>query len=62
METFNRRSTAQEVSAGVDLSGRHAIVTGANTGIGKETAKNLARMKAHVVMGCRSEERGKCGE
>ena len=34
------------------------IITGANTGIGKETAIDLAKRKAHVVMACRSVERG----
>ena len=42
----------------VDLSGRVALVTGANSGMGKETACELARMGAAVVLGCRSTERG----
>lgn len=41
-----------------DLSGRTCLVTGANSGIGKEVARALARMKARVVMACRSPERG----
>lgn len=41
-----------------DLSGKTCVVTGANTGIGKEIARNLARMGASVVLACRSEERG----
>ena len=41
-----------------DLSGKTAIVTGANTGIGYETALALARKKARVVLACRSRERG----
>lgn len=41
-----------------DLTGKVAIVTGANTGIGKEVARNLGRFGATVVMACRSRERG----
>ena len=40
-----------------DLSGKVALVTGGNTGIGYETAKALARMGAHTFIGCRSQER-----
>ena len=41
-----------------EMTGRVAMVTGANTGIGKEVAAALARQGARVVMVCRSEERG----
>ena len=40
-----------------DLSGRVAVVTGGNTGIGYETAKALAVMGAHTIIACRSSER-----
>jgi NAD(P)-dependent dehydrogenase (short-subunit alcohol dehydrogenase family) len=41
-----------------DLSGRIALVTGANKGMGRETARELARMGGHVILGCRSRQRG----
>ena len=42
----------------VDMSGKVCLVTGANSGIGKETAEGLARMGATLVMVCRDRERG----
>jgi len=44
------------------LKGKTILVTGANTGMGKETARALARMGAHVIMLCRSEERGRAAQ
>jgi NAD(P)-dependent dehydrogenase (short-subunit alcohol dehydrogenase family) len=41
-----------------DQAGRTAIVTGANTGIGFETARALARKGAQVTLACRSAEKG----
>lgn len=41
-----------------DLTGKTAIVTGANSGIGYYTALELARAGADVVLACRSAERG----
>ena len=40
------------------MKGKVCIVTGSNSGIGKETAKALARMGATIVMAVRSRERG----
>lgn len=42
----------------VKLHGKTAIVTGSNTGIGKQTAIDLARRGARVILACRSRQRG----
>ncbi len=42
-----------------DMSGTVCVVTGANSGIGKATATELARLGARVVMVCRDEGRGR---
>lgn len=41
-----------------EMHGKLCLVTGSNSGIGKETALSLAKMGAHVVMVVRSPERG----
>ncbi len=55
---FGATSTAREVAAGHDLSGRRAIVTGAATGIGVETARALAEAGAEVTLAVRNLEAG----
>jgi NAD(P)-dependent dehydrogenase (short-subunit alcohol dehydrogenase family) len=57
--TFSRHSTAVDVIAGIDLSGHRAVVTGANSGIGVETAHALASAGAQVTLAVRNVEAGR---
>lgn len=50
---FGRESTAAEVIAGIDLTGRTAIVTGGYSGLGLETVRALASAGAAVVVPAR---------
>jgi NAD(P)-dependent dehydrogenase (short-subunit alcohol dehydrogenase family) len=52
------RTTAEEAIGDTSLEGKIAIVTGASSGIGIETARVLAARGANVVMGCRSVASG----
>src|SRR5690606_29541885 len=56
---FNTKSTSIEVIKGIDLSGKIAIVTGGNTGIGLETVKTLAVAGARVIVPARDIEKAK---
>ncbi|MFI9341180.1 oxidoreductase [Streptomyces sp. NPDC052773] len=53
------RPAKWNVSRLPDLTGRTAVVTGANSGIGRVAARELARAGAHVVYAVRDEERGR---
>ncbi len=55
---FGFHSTAAEVVEGIDLSGKRAIVTGAASGIGVETARALAGTGAEVTLAVRDTAAG----
>ncbi|GIF98156.1 SDR family NAD(P)-dependent oxidoreductase [Catellatospora citrea] len=56
---FSATSTAAEVVRGVDLTGRRAVVTGAASGIGVETARTLASARAEVTLAVRDTAAGR---
>jgi WW domain-containing oxidoreductase len=53
---FGARSTADKVLAGIDLTGKHFVVTGCNSGLGLQTMNALAANGAHVIGLARSFE------
>jgi NAD(P)-dependent dehydrogenase (short-subunit alcohol dehydrogenase family) len=55
---FGFESTASQVAAGVDLSGKRVIVTGASSGIGLETARALSAAGADVTLAVRDVAAG----
>jgi NAD(P)-dependent dehydrogenase (short-subunit alcohol dehydrogenase family) len=55
---FDAESTAADVVAGIDLTGRRAIVTGGSSGIGVETARALAGAGAEVTLAVRDVAAG----
>ena len=55
---FGAESTIWDVSEGIDLSGRRAIVTGASSGIGIETARALTATGAEVTLAVRDTAAG----
>ena len=55
---FDAMSTADDVVAGMNLAGVRAVVTGASSGIGVETARSLARSGADVTLAVRDTVAG----
>ena len=54
---FTAASTATDVLEGIDLSGRHVIVTGGHVGLGLETTRALSKAGAAVTVGARNPDR-----
>ncbi len=57
MSGFGWASTTDEVLADIDLSGRTVFITGANSGLGQETARAMAARGAHVIMAGRDQDK-----
>ena len=53
---FSAASTAEDVMAGADLTGRTAVVTGGYSGLGLETVRALAAAGARVIVPARRPE------
>jgi NAD(P)-dependent dehydrogenase (short-subunit alcohol dehydrogenase family) len=56
-DQFTAGSTTDDVLAGIDLSGKTAVITGASAGLGIETGRALAAAGARVVLMARNAEK-----
>ena len=54
---FSKESTGEEVTQGLDLTGKTVLITGANSGLGYETMRVLAMRGAHIIAIARSMEK-----
>lgn len=54
---FGFATTADEVTAGLDLTGKHLLVTGATSGLGEASARVLAQRGARIFAAARTTEK-----
>lgn len=59
MSDLGATSTTADVLDGIDLTGRHIVVTGASTGLGEEAARAFASAGASVTLAVRDLGRGR---
>ncbi|WP_454677184.1 SDR family oxidoreductase [Achromobacter marplatensis] len=52
--SFNARSTTDDVFKGIDLTGKTVLLTGCNSGLGFETLRQMTRHGAHVIAAARN--------
>ncbi|SPM38897.1 NAD(P)-dependent dehydrogenase, short-chain alcohol dehydrogenase family [Mycobacterium numidiamassiliense] len=53
---MTERRSAWEIAEGIDLSGKVCVITGASSGLGRESARALAGAGAHVVLAARNPD------
>lgn len=53
---MTEQATALQIVEGIDLSGKTCVITGASSGLGRESARALAAAGAHVVLAARNPE------
>jgi NAD(P)-dependent dehydrogenase (short-subunit alcohol dehydrogenase family) len=51
---MTERPTASQVVEGIDLAGKTCVITGASSGLGRESARALAAAGAHVILAARN--------
>jgi len=54
---FTKNNTAEQVTADIDLSGKTIVITGVNSGLGKETMRVLESRGAHIIGTARTLEK-----
>ncbi len=54
---FGSTSTAEQVTEGLDLTGKRILITGVNSGLGAESARVLSMRGAHILGAARSQEK-----
>lgn len=56
---FGYSTTAEEATAGLDLTGKTYLLTGSNSGLGLETLRVLGLRGAHLIAAARTEEKAR---